>query len=70
MKNKVNKLSRIFSKHFTRDTNEISFAFGWIIAMGLMYYSCKINNILICLCGLIFAVSLLIKKDRSEIYEK
>lgn len=72
MKNKVNKLFSIFSSQlknidFTSNTNEVSFSLGWIIVMGLMYYSCRINNIVICLCGLTFAVSLLIKKDRSEI---
>lgn len=60
MKNKINKFFRIFSGRpkdigFTESIKVIPFVLGWIIAIGLMCYSCKTNNILVGLFGLIFA---------------
>lgn len=60
MKNKVNKFFKLFSGRpkdigVMESVKIVPFTLGWIIAIGLMYYACRTNNILIGLGGLIFA---------------
>lgn len=60
MKNKINEFFKIFSGRpkdigIVESFQIIPFILGWVIAIGLMYNACKTNNILLGLCGLIFA---------------
>jgi len=60
MKNKINKFFRIFSGEpkdagITESIKIVPFILWWSIAIWLMCYACKTNNILVGLCGLIFA---------------
>ncbi|MBN3352130.1 hypothetical protein EXM90_12200 [Clostridium botulinum] len=60
MKNKINKFFKIFSGRpkdigFTESISILPFISGWIIAILLMFYAFKTNNLLFGLFSLVFA---------------